>query len=165
MSEKDDQQSRNDPFAQWREDWERASEAWLRMMPLAAQNRAFAEMMRAMVYPFAVGGQAPRGGNGESTRERQPGSGSDPFAVWRDQAVEAWAKTMAEMVNTRGFAESTGAMLDAYGAMGEPFQEAIQSSVDRVQHQMNMPTRSDITKILERLTNIEKRLDDLAAGS
>ncbi len=165
MGEKYDQQSRKDPFAEWREDLERASEAWLRMMPWAVQSRAVSDFMRGLIDPFAAPGQAPMGGDGEQTRERGQRSSPDPFAAWRDGPLESWAKVMTEMVNTRNYAEAMGATLDAYGALAEPFEEAVQSSVNQTLQRMNMPTRSDVTKILERLTNIEKRLDDLAVES
>jgi hypothetical protein len=81
----------------------------------------------------------------------------------RDSNLEAWAKMMAELVNTDAYAESTGAMLDAWLATSGPFRKAMEESMTQTLTQLNFPTRDDVTRIAERLTNIEMRLDDLDA--
>ncbi len=145
-------------YTQWLESCERLTDVWLRMMADARQGRGFTEAMRGMMDAAAsAGGAAPAGG---------PQSGADAFAAWRDmrdRTVQSWSTMMANAVNTPGYAEAMGSMLGANAAMGEPLEKAVEASMSRTLHQMNMPTRSDITKVLERLTHIEKRLDDLAA--
>jgi polyhydroxyalkanoate synthesis regulator phasin len=42
-----------------------------------------------------------------------------------------------------------------------PFRRLLETAMTQVLTQLNMPTRSDITSLAERLTNIEMRLDDL----
>ena len=81
----------------------------------------------------------------------------------RDSNMETWSKVMTEFVNTEAYAESTGAMLDAWLTTSGPFRKAMESSMGQAMAQMNMPTRDDITHLAERLTNIEMRLDDLDA--
>ncbi len=81
----------------------------------------------------------------------------------RDSNMETWSKVMTEFVNTEAYAESTGAMLDAWLTTSGPFRKAMESSMGQAMAQMNMPTRDDITRLAERLTNIEMRLDDLDA--
>ncbi len=145
-------------YAQWLEGCERMTDVWLRMMSDARQGRAFTDAMRGMMDAAATGGAAAQAGG--------PQVGADAFAAWRDmrdRTVQSWYTMMANAVNTPGYAEAMCAMLGANAAMGEPFQKAIEASMSRALHQMNMPTRSDVTKVLERLTHIEKRLDDLAA--
>jgi polyhydroxyalkanoate synthesis regulator phasin len=56
-----------------------------------------------------------------------------------------------------------GTMLDSYLTVSAPFREALQKTMTQVLTQLNMPTRSDVTSLAERLTNIELRLDDLDA--
>ncbi len=150
-------------YAQWLEACERMTQAWLRMtphpeawlemMPQTAQGRAFTDAVRGM-----VNAAAPRG---------DQAGGADPYAQWaaelRDLAMRSWSTMMANAVNTPGYAQGMGTMLGTYAAVGEPFEKALESSMSRTLHQLNMPTRADITKLLERLTHIEKRLDDLAA--
>lgn len=81
----------------------------------------------------------------------------------RDTNMDAWAKMMVELVHTEAYAESTGAMLDAWLTSSGPFRKAIEDSMAQVLVQLNLPTRDDVTRIAERLTNIEMRLDDLEA--
>lgn len=85
------------------------------------------------------------------------------FKDMRDANLDAWAKSMVELVNTDAYAESTGAMLDAWLTTSGPFRKAMEESMSRTLEQLNMPTRDDVTRIAERLTNIEMRLDDLDA--
>lgn len=81
----------------------------------------------------------------------------------RDANMDAWAKMMVELVQSEAYAESTGAMLDAWLTSSGPFRKAIESSMAQAMAQLNLPSRDDVTRIAERLTNIEMRLDDLDA--
>jgi len=85
------------------------------------------------------------------------------FKQMRDTNMQAWSKTMIELVNTEAYAEATGAMLDAWLAASGPFRKVMQSSVTQALEQLNLPTRDDVTRLAERLTNIEMRLDDMEA--
>ncbi len=81
----------------------------------------------------------------------------------RDANLEAWAKMMVELVNTDAYAEATGAMLDAWLVTSGPIQKVVKENMTQTLTQLNFPTRDDVTRIAERLTNIEMRLDDLEA--
>lgn len=81
----------------------------------------------------------------------------------RDANMDAWAKMMVELVNTDAYAESVGAMLDAWLTSSGPFRKVMQTSTAQALAQLNLPTREDVTRLAERLTNIEMRLDDLEA--
>ncbi|GAC1332834.1 MAG: hypothetical protein NVS2B16_15260 [Chloroflexota bacterium] len=90
----------------------------------------------------------------------------DPMAPWRtmrDAGVEAWSKAMVDLVNTDAFAQSLGAYLDNYLAVSAPLRKQMETTMNQVLAQLNMPSRSDVTGLAERLTNIEMRLDDLDA--
>jgi hypothetical protein len=90
----------------------------------------------------------------------------DPMEPWRgmrDVYLDAWAKTMVEMVNSEAYAQANGAMLDTYLSVSTPFREAIEKAMLKTLEQLAMPTRADIVSIAERMTNIEMRLDDLDA--
>ncbi|MBA3944069.1 MAG: hypothetical protein H0X37_05845 [Herpetosiphonaceae bacterium] len=90
----------------------------------------------------------------------------DPFGMMkglRDANLDAWSKMMQQFVNTEGYAQATGKMLDTYLTTSAPFRKLIEQSMAQVLAQLNMPTRSDVTSLAERLTNIEMRLDDLDA--
>ncbi len=90
----------------------------------------------------------------------------DPMEPWRgvrDVYMDAWAKTMVDMVNTEAYAQATGTMLDTYLTVSTPFREAVEKAMLKALEQMAMPSRADFVSIAERMTNIEMKLDDLDA--
>jgi len=90
----------------------------------------------------------------------------DPFGVWksmRDSGMDAWSKMMIQLVNTEAYAQANATMLDAWLTSSAPFRKAVESTMTQVFTQLNMPMRSDVTSLAERLTHIEMRLDDLEA--
>jgi len=90
----------------------------------------------------------------------------DPFGPWknmRDTGMDAWSKMMVQLVNTEAYAQATSTMLDTWLTSSAPFRKAVESAMTQVYTQLNMPMRSDVTGLGERLTHIEMRLDDLEA--
>jgi len=81
----------------------------------------------------------------------------------RDTSLDAYAKMMVELVNTDAYAEAQGAMLDAWLANSAPFRKAMESAMSQTMANLNLPSRDDISRLAERLTNIEMRLDDMDA--
>ena len=81
----------------------------------------------------------------------------------RDANMDGWAKMMGEFVNTDAYAESTGAMLDAWLTTSGPLRKMMEKNMSQAMAQLNLPTRDDISRIAERMTNIEMRLDDMDA--
>ncbi len=97
----------------------------------------------------------------QNTESFNPFDPTGVFKSLRDANTDAWAKAMVQLVNTEGYAKATAVMLDAWLASSGPFRKAIETSVTQVLTNLNMPTRDDVTKLAERLTNIELRLDNL----
>jgi hypothetical protein len=90
----------------------------------------------------------------------------DPAGVFkemRDANMETWSKVMVELVNSPAYAESTGAMLDAWLTTSGPFRKVMENTMAQTLAQLNLPSRDDITRLADRLTNIELRLDDMEA--
>ena len=90
----------------------------------------------------------------------------DPTGMWRglrDANLDAWSKMMIQIVNSEAYAQATGTMLDAWLTSSAPFRKAMETTMTQVLTQLNMPTRTDVTSLAERITNIEMRLDDLDA--
>ena len=85
------------------------------------------------------------------------------FKSMRDSGMDAWSKMMIQFVNTDAYAQTLATMLDAWLTTSAPFRKAIESAVTQVLVNLNMPTRTDVVSLAERLTNIEMRLDDLEA--
>ncbi len=86
-----------------------------------------------------------------------------PWRGMRDTYLDAWAKSMVEMVNTEAYAQATGSMLDTYLTVSAPFREAVEKAMLKTLEQLAMPSRADVVSIAERMTNIEMRLDDMDA--
>ncbi|MBX3427162.1 MAG: hypothetical protein KF688_15905 [Pirellulales bacterium] len=90
----------------------------------------------------------------------------DPTGVFktiRDKGMEAWAKTMTELVGSDAYSEASGQMLDAWLKTSGPFREITQKLIAQSMANLNLPSREDVTRLAERLTNVEMRLDDLDA--
>ena len=85
------------------------------------------------------------------------------FKTMRDGNMDAWSKMMIQLVNTEAYAQATAVMLDAWLSGSGPFRKAVQASMAQALAGVNMPTRDDVTRLAERLTNIEVRLDNLEA--
>jgi hypothetical protein len=86
---------------------------------------------------------------------------AEQFRGMREAYMDVWAKAMGEMVNTEAYAQQSGAMLDAYLNMSQPFKASMEKAMVNALQQLSMPTRPDFVSLAERLTNIEMRLDDM----
>jgi len=78
----------------------------------------------------------------------------------RDTSMESWSKMMIDMVNSDEYSQATGQWLDTYLTMSQPMKRIIDMTMTQVLTASNMPMRSDVTSLAERLTNIEMRMDD-----
>ena len=54
-------------------------------------------------------------------------------------------------------------MLDAWLSSSTPFRKAIENSISQTLAGLKLPSTDDISRLAERLTNIEMRLDDMDA--
>jgi len=78
----------------------------------------------------------------------------------RDTSLESWSKMMIDIVNSEDYSQTTGQWLDTYLTLSQPFRRIIDTMMTQVLTGLNMPMRTDVTSLAERLTNIETRLDD-----
>jgi hypothetical protein len=85
------------------------------------------------------------------------------FKSLRDANVDAWSKMMIQLVNTDAYAKATGTMLDSWLSTSTPFYKAMEAALTQLVTNLQMPCRSDVIRLAERLTNIEMKLDDLDA--
>lgn len=79
----------------------------------------------------------------------------------RDATLDAWAKSMIDLVNTETFARWVGATLDSYLIASAPLQKLIDTSMKTSLARLNLPSRDELTTLARRVTNIEMRLDDI----
>ncbi len=108
------------------------------------------------------------------SNESEPTNPLDPFetmtTMWeanlknwksmRDTSLDSWSKTMIDTVNSDEYSRTTGQWLDTYLTLSQPFRRIIDLMMTQVLTGLNIPMRSDVTSLAERLTNIETRLDD-----
>jgi polyhydroxyalkanoic acid synthase PhaR subunit len=99
----------------------------------------------------------------DPTRDTKRFDPMEPWRGMRDVYMDAWGKTMVDMVNSEAYAQASGAMLDSYLTISTPFREAIEKAMLKTLEQLAMPSRADVVSIAERMTNIEMRLDDIDA--
>ncbi len=88
----------------------------------------------------------------------------DPFEAWRklrDANMEAWSKTMIDLVNSEAYTQATNLWLNTFLTASQPFKEMTDKIMTQMLSELNMPIRSEVTSMAERMTNIEMRLDDL----
>lgn len=90
----------------------------------------------------------------------------DPTGMFkniRDASMDRWAKLMTEVVSTEAYAEASGEMLDAWLATSGPFRKSVENAMLQALSNVKIPSSEDITRLAERMTNIEMRLDDMDA--
>lgn len=90
----------------------------------------------------------------------------DPFESlrgMRDAYLDGLAKAMVETVNSEGYAQATGAMLDSYLTASGPFREALERSMAQALQGLSLPSRQEVASLAERFTHFEMRLDDVEA--
>ncbi len=97
-------------------------------------------------------------GKQESTNSFNP---FEPFREMRDAYLDSMAKLMVEAVNTEGYAQANGAMLDSYLTASAPFREGLEKWMVLALQQLSLPSRQEVAALAERFTNMEMRLDDI----
>jgi hypothetical protein len=85
------------------------------------------------------------------------------FKSMRDANMDAWSKMMLQLVHSDAYAQATATMLDSWLTTSIPFRKALEMAMTQSLTSLNMPTRTDVISLAERLTNVEMRLDDLDA--
>lgn len=87
----------------------------------------------------------------------------EPFRGMRDAYLESLSKAMIDVVNTEGYAQTTGAMLDYYLTASSSFRETLEKTMHQTLQQLSLPSRQEVASLAERFTNVEMRLDDIDA--
>ncbi len=84
----------------------------------------------------------------------------DPLSLWRDWAAqmeEQWNRYLNQVMGTESFAATMGRGMESALSI----QQHIAQQVETAMKAWNLPTRSDIVALGERLAAIEERLDQL----
>jgi hypothetical protein len=85
------------------------------------------------------------------------------FKSMRDAGMENWSKMMAGLVHSDAYAQANGAMLDALLSSSAPFRKSLETVMAQALANLSMPSRDEVARLAERLTNVEMRLDDMDA--
>ncbi|MFP4437289.1 MAG: hypothetical protein ACLFVO_08570 [Chloroflexaceae bacterium] len=96
----------------------------------------------------------------------QPIDITNPFEIWRtwrDVQIDVLARGTAGIVNTAAYAQALGLYLDSYLTVAVPLQQILEKYQKVALSRLNMPARTDIISVAQRMTSIEFRLDDLDA--
>lgn len=86
-----------------------------------------------------------------------PSPPADPFAAWREwvtQSEHQMNKVFNDMMGTEQFARASGGWIEAMTM----FQQTMNEGAQRYFQAVNLPTRTDLTELAERLTAVEERL-------
>jgi hypothetical protein len=111
------------------------------------------------------------------SEQRETPNPLDPMETWtamrdaslkswtamRDANLEAMSKLLIDLVNSEAYSQATSQWLDSYLTLSQPFQRVLDTTMTQVLTRLNMPLRTDVISLAERLTNVEMRLDDLDA--
>jgi hypothetical protein len=81
----------------------------------------------------------------------------------RDASLQTWSKLLIDLVNSEAYSQATSQWLDSYLTLSQPFQRVLETTMAQALTRLNMPVRTEVTSLAERLTNVEMRLDDLDA--
>ena len=79
---------------------------------------------------------------------------------WAEQ-LEAMAKTFAEVMGTESFASSLGRYMEQSLVWQQRMANASEPQMDAMLRSFNMPSRSQIDRMFERVIGLEDRIDDL----
>jgi polyhydroxyalkanoic acid synthase PhaR subunit len=81
----------------------------------------------------------------------------DPFAMWREwvaQSERQWNAFFNEVMGTEQYSQSMGRLM----ALSLDQQKSMSEAMGRYLGALNLPTRSDVFALGDRLAGIEKRL-------
>jgi hypothetical protein len=88
---------------------------------------------------------------------------SQIFSRAQDAWLGGWSKVSNRAVESDTINTLTGRSLNAYLRTMEPLQHLLEKTFEQTLHRMQMPTRAELSSLSSRMTNIEKKLDDITA--
>jgi polyhydroxyalkanoic acid synthase PhaR subunit len=96
-------------------------------------------------------------------RPQQPGANAaaDPFAAWKAmfQTGEAtWTTMLEQMMGSQAFTQAMGQYLENSLKAQEVARKAVETNLSA----MNLPTKSDLTRLASQIVALDAKLDDLS---
>ena len=184
------QENTANPFDYWREMFQKSTEAWAQAAGGAA-NPFWPPFAGATPGAAAPGFGPSSGANpfgqftppfstgdfqqmwqqffnawAEQASRAMASGGAGPEVIlnaqkqWADQ-LEAMAKTFAEVMGTETFANMIGRYMEQSLVAQQRAANASEPQMDSLLKSFNMPSRSQIDRLFERVIGLEDRIDDL----
>jgi|GEM_PF-5224620 len=173
-----------DPYQMWRHLWQAWADAWVKFLTQGASpeliqtgQKLWAEQAQAWTKAFtlAMGTDAvdPQqmwrqlfGGWSASwvkffTQEASPELLETGRKRWTEQ-IEAWTRVLAQTMGTEAYATYLSQTAGQGLNWLEKFQETVHPQMDVTLRMLNLPSRSQIDRLLDQIAEVDKRLDDLA---
>jgi hypothetical protein len=81
----------------------------------------------------------------------------------QDAWLDGWSRVAARAVESDTLNSMTGRSINLYLRTVEPIQHIFEKSFEQTLHRMQLPTRTEFASLSNRMTHIEKKLDDITA--
>ena len=185
------QENAANPFDYWREMFQKSTEAWAQAAAATPGGSFWAPFTAGAPNGGAPGFGAVPGANpfgqftppffsndiqqmwqqffntwAEQARQAMSSGAPGPDILlnaqkqWADQ-LEAMAKTFAEVMGTENFATMLGRYMEQTLVWQQRMANATEPQQDAMLKSLNMPSRSQIDRLFERVIGLEDRIDDL----
>lgn len=89
------------------------------------------------------------------------GAAPDPFAAWKalyQTGEETWTTMLEQMMGNQAFVQAMGQYLENSLKAQEVARKAVETNLST----MNLPTKSDLTRLASQIVALDAKLDDLA---
>ena len=87
---------------------------------------------------------------------------TDPLALWRDMLGQ-WEKSVNTLANQTMASEDYSRQMNGAMSLSLKLQESMRDAMTAYLSQMNLPSRTDVARLDERLGAVELKLDRLIA--
>lgn len=107
----------------------------------------------------------PLEGDMGEQEEKKP-QGGDPFGQmvqFYDDWTRTWASAASELVSSKSFADSMAQQLESTLSVTQLMRRQMSEIMEQSLRQMSLPSRQQVVSIVERMTHLEMRLDDIEA--
>lgn len=159
------------PFDMWKDMLQKSTEAWSQA---AGQTGSFAPTSAFSPFqgfnpfpsndPQQMWQQFFSSWSDQWTKNQASASGPDVSREaqkqWTEQ-LESMARTFAETMGSEAFSSMLGKSLEQSLTMQQRFSKEMKPQLDDALQAFNLPSRSQMDRLFERVIGLEERLDDL----
>jgi hypothetical protein len=146
-------------FDSWKRQMEEGTQAWARLMAQASPAGADPA---ALWRPFL-----DQGFQHWARIFAQTPVAPDLMTQWKqflDQSIDAWSRALGQAMNTEGFAQMLGRMLDQTLLTQGPWKKAADQQIDAAQQALNLASRTQLTSVAKQIVLLEERVERVEEG-